>query len=159
MPASAAVPRVYEGETSQGKALTAAFSKSDSGGLRLQGITFNTLKLTCSVDGSVERWGIGAIWRRGLPLDGRTLTIDEVDSEFAWHVAAKVRATHIAGSLLRFSHAALTADELPQICTTGDLTWTATRTVPTPATAEGPSVGTSFTRAIRGATIMFTRLR
>jgi hypothetical protein len=94
-----------------------------------------------------------------LPLDGRTLTLDESDDLFAFHVGAKVKATQIDGSLLRFSHASLTSDEEPQICTTGDLTWTATRTVPAPATVQRTPIGSTFVRKIGGVTITFTRLR
>jgi hypothetical protein len=77
----------------------------------------------------------------------------------ALHLHAKVKATTIVGSLLRFSHASFTSDEEPQICTTGDLTWTATRTVPAPTTAQRTPVGSTFVRKMGGATITFTRLR
>jgi hypothetical protein len=99
------------------------------------------------------------LWLPGLPLDGRTLTLDEVGGDMALHLHAKVKATTIVGSLLRFSHASFTSDEEPQICTTGDLTWTATRTVPAPTTAQRTPVGSTFVRKMGGATITFTRLR
>jgi hypothetical protein len=74
-PAHASVPRVYKGRTSQEQGLVAAFSKRSSGALRLDEIRLKELDLTCSIDGSTESWGIGALWLPGLPLDGRTLTL------------------------------------------------------------------------------------
>jgi hypothetical protein len=160
MPASATVPRVYEGKTSQGKRLTVALAKHADGSLSLRSMEFSALILTCSVDASTQTWGVGMGWFGGGPqLEGRRLRVDEVDPFAAIHVHGKVRATQIDGTLLRFSVASLTQDEQAQLCSTGDLTWSATRTVPAPATAERTPVGTTIVRTVGDVTITLTRLR
>lgn len=125
-------PRIYEGKTSQDKRLAMGLKKRSDGSLLLKGMLFRTLVLTCSIDASTQRWGIQYGFGRGLRLDGRTLDFHDHDPFAALTVQAKVKATTVDGTLLRFTVAALTEDEQPQVCTTGDLTFSAQRTVPAP---------------------------
>jgi hypothetical protein len=161
----AGVPRVYEGKTSQDKRLLVGFVKRADDSLGLKLVDLRLLILTCSVDATTERWGVGIyIGGRGWDLDGRKLDVAENDGVFALTMQAKVKATTIDGTLLRFSHAALTADEEPQICTTGDLTWSAQRTVPPAPTMRslpGPSTRhhtTIVRRFGHGVKMVLTRL-
>lgn len=134
--AQAAVPRIYQGRTSQGRRLSIDLVKRSDGRLGLRSLEVRRATLTCSIDGSQQEWGFGfGFIGSPLYLDGRSLTLDDSDSSTVVHIDGTFGALHAAGGL-RFSTASLTADEEPQLCTTGDLTWTADRTVPPPAATK-----------------------
>ena len=85
--------------------LLVGFVKRDDDSLGLKLVDLRLLILTCSVDATTERWGVGIfIGGRGQDLDGRMLDVTENDGMFALTMQAKVKATTIDGTLLRFSH-------------------------------------------------------
>ena len=127
--ASAAVPRVYEGRTEQGKRMTIALSKRDDGSLRLKEVEFSTLRVTCE-DGGVQLWGTGTFFGGGgEPLDGRTLSYDGSDQSRIFRLSGRFRAAQAAGTV-EFAVPAFTDDGQLQACTTGVIEWTAERTAP-----------------------------
>jgi hypothetical protein len=159
----AGVPRVYEGETSQGKRLRFDFVKHADGTLSLKEFEFRTLVLTCSIDATTQRWGIGYfLGGRGFDLEGRMLDFEDHDPFESLTIQGRVKATTIDGTLIRFSTAQLTEDEEPQLCTTGNLTWSADRTVPVPATSRigrSTEVGTRIVHRLDdGGRLTLTRL-
>jgi hypothetical protein len=159
------VPRIYEGETSQGKRMAVGFLKRSDGSLGLKVLSFRVLRLTCSVDLTVERWSVTYfIGGRGWDLAGRSLDVADNDGTHALTIQGTVKATTIEGTLLRFAHAGLTIDEEPQLCTTGDLTWSAERTVPPvevrSLARSSTRPGTTIVRRLDdGGTLVLTRLR
>lgn len=80
-------------------------------------------------------------------LDGTDLALDSVDLRFALHLHGTFRPKSADGTLRRLM-GALTADEQAQICTTGDLTWTADRTggsiMPSGTGVADPEMGNDF---------------
>jgi hypothetical protein len=88
-------------------------------------------------DGTVQSWYVAFGWGRLPSLPSHALDLDLVDISQAIHVHGKVQAVHGAGTL-EFTIAALTVDEQPQLCTSGEVTWTVDRTVP-PVAAPLPA--------------------
>ena len=132
VPSKAGVLRTYAGQTSQGKGMSVGVVIRKDGSLGLKRLSFRLLLLTCSLDQTVQRWGVDYFFGggRGFDLQGRTLDFaDSAGGSSALTIQGKVRAASMIGTLLRFSAASLTPDEEPQLCTTGDLTWSAERTV------------------------------
>ena len=115
--------RRYHGKTSQGLRANFRLVQGSRGlGLRSFGFDFT---LRCE-DGSRLGYGIGWTFGRAHPLDGRSLTFDDVFYDSAIHVTGRF-GPGLASGTVRFTVAALTEDEEAQICTTGDLTWAARR--------------------------------
>jgi hypothetical protein len=124
-PSSAGVAeaRRYHGKTSQG--LRANFRLVEgSRGLGLRRFAFD-FGLRCE-DRSRLGYGISWSFGRADPLDGRSLSFDDVSYDSAIHVTGRF-GPGLASGTVRFTVAALTEDEEAQICTTGDLTWAARR--------------------------------
>ena len=122
--AGAAEARRYHGKTSQ--RMPADFRLVEgSRGLKLRAFSFD-FSLRCE-DGSRIGYGIGwSFGRRGYPLDGKSLSFDDVFYESGIHVAGRF-GPGLAFGTVRFTVATLTEHEEAQICTTGDLTWAARR--------------------------------
>jgi hypothetical protein len=121
--AGAAEARRYHGKTSQGMPAGFRLVQGSRGlGLRSFGFDF---ALRCE-DGSRIRWGITWSFGRPYPLDGKSLSYDDVSLDYATHVTGRF-GPGLASGTVRFTVAALTEDEEAQICTTGDLTWAARR--------------------------------
>lgn len=77
------------------------------------------------------------MWGGQLPaLPSHTLTLDDVGPDGAIHLHGKIQATTGTGTL-SYTIPRLTAGEQPQLCTTGELTWSVARTVP-PVLNPGP---------------------
>jgi len=134
IPAHAAgSPRIYEGTTAQlqkgGEPYTVMFHlvKRDDGTFRLKVMEFGAT-LTCE-DASQLFYYFGFGFGRAYPLEGRTLAYDQVSFDFAVHVHGRFRARQADGTL-EITVPALTADEQAQICTSGEVAWTALRTQP-----------------------------
>ena len=78
---------------------------------------------TCE-DATTQDWGLGwGFAAPGLPLtDGALLDFDDVRSDLAIHLHGRI-GQHRGSGTLKATIPALTVDEQPQLCTSGDLTW------------------------------------
>jgi hypothetical protein len=135
-PAYAATIRVYRGELSDGRSIRLEFQRGGGGRLRLNELDFNA-RLTCD-DGSIMTSGIGYGFGGGGPIvtDG-VFSFDDFDFMEALHFHGTIGPRRGSGDF-RFTIAALTEDEQAQLCTTGDLTWSALRINATSPAAAGP---------------------
>ena len=160
MPASAVVPRVYEGRTSQSSRVQFELRKRASGELRLGSIRIRGLVLTCELDASMQRWAVEVAWAgAGARMDGRRLDLDLVDPFSALHVDGRFGALRAGGGLL-FSVPQLTDDGRAQLCTTEAQSWIARRTVPAPrpGSANGMmATGIVTRREVGTITVTLTR--
>jgi hypothetical protein len=135
-PAHAATTRIYRGELSDGRSIRLEFHRGGGGNLRLNELDFNA-KLTCD-DGSTMTFGVGYGFGGGGPIvrDG-AFSFDDFDFMEALHLHGTIGPRRGSGDF-RFTIAALTEDEQAQLCTTGDLTWSALRINATSPAAAGP---------------------
>lgn len=122
VPADAA-PRVrlYGGRTSQGQPIRFRVAMTDAGRFVLD-LGF-VVTFTCE-DATTQDWGLGwGFGAPGLPLtDGALLDFDDVRSDLAIHLHGRI-GQHRGSGTLKATIPALTVDEQPQLCTSGDLTW------------------------------------
>jgi hypothetical protein len=168
-PMKAGVVRTYLGQTSQSERMSVGIVMRKDGSFGLKTLSFRLLLLTCSLDQTVQRWRVGYFFGggRGFDLQGRTLDFaDAAGGSSVLTIQGKVKATTMDGTLLRFSVASLTPDEEPQLCTTGDLTWSAERTVAPVVAKVAPTHGrlarsgaTIVRRLGDGVQLVMTRLR
>lgn len=115
--------RVYRGETSQGIRSHILLTRLD-GVMSIVEFEFGT-DLQCD-DGSTTTWYFNYGFGDGLPLDAdRRFSFDDASSSMAVHVAGSIVPRAGEGTL-RFTVPALTPEEEPMLCTSGDLTWTVT---------------------------------
>jgi hypothetical protein len=117
--------RVYRGTTSAGTTIAFLIRVADDGRMSMKKLRFGS-ELLCEDATSIHGmswWQFGGVGER---LDGRRLTFDDVSPVQALHVAGVFRARTADGTF-RDSMATLTEDEQAQLCTSGDLTWTAER--------------------------------
>jgi hypothetical protein len=115
----------YRGKTSQSEQFRLLLHKHGTH-VRLDALFF-IATLTCD-DQTTQGWGVGIEWYpHGPVLPDRVLTVDEVDPFEALHISGHVGPLTGRGHMT-FSIPAFTADEQPQLCTTGDLTWAVHRT-------------------------------
>lgn len=124
-PASAARLRAYRGETSAGTRIDFLIRVADDGRLSLKEM-YLRIELLCEDASTIEYrswWGFGGVGHR---LEGRRLRLDLVFGPEALHVAGVFRS-QIADGTYMDTQATLTDAEEAQLCTTGDLTWTADR--------------------------------
>jgi hypothetical protein len=124
-PASAARLRAYEGETSAGTRIDFLIRVADDGRLSLKEM-YIKVELLCEDASAIEYrswWGFGGVGHR---LEGRRLELDLVFGAEALHVAGVFRSRTADGTY-KNTQATLTDAEDAQLCTTGDLTWTADR--------------------------------
>gem|GEM_PF-4625515 len=133
---AAGKPHVYRGRTSQDLRIQFALVKNNHGALLMREVQMG-ITLTCE-DTSVQQWGLGIGTYPGERLSGHDLTFDSVDTSMAIHVAGTFKRDAASGTLTT-NLAALDANEQAQLCSTGDLTWTAHRSTKT----LGPFAGYS----------------
>jgi hypothetical protein len=128
-------PRVYEGPLGDGETIEFDLVKRPDRPLAMREVEFSA-ELLCE-DGTSQAWGVGLGWGGGLPrLPSHALDLDLVDPFSAIHIHGKVQAVHGEGTL-SYAVAALTADETAQLCSSGELPWTVTRTHP-PVEGQSP---------------------
>lgn len=123
--ASAARFRAYRGRTSADTSIGFGIRISDAGRMSLKRLHFEA-DLMCDDDSTLgfgSSWWFGGAGRR---LDGRRLTLDEYGGSDALHITGVFRGSSADGTF-RETQAWLTETEEAQLCTTGDLTWTAHR--------------------------------
>jgi hypothetical protein len=117
--------RVYRGKTSAGTRIAFLIRVADDGRMSMKGLRFRA-DLMCD-DGTTMAFFSWWEWFGvGERLDGRRLVFDSVDPFGALHVAGVFRAGTASGTF-RDAVPTLTSEEQPQLCTTGELTWTAER--------------------------------
>jgi hypothetical protein len=121
-PAAAAVRRIYEGETTQGEAITLKTAQYANRRVVLTSFNLKTV-VTCE-DATTHDTEWGLRYPGGGPVlaNGTTLEVHEENTAFAIHLVGEVRRRVGSGSL-RVTVADLTDDEQGQVCTTGALTW------------------------------------
>jgi hypothetical protein len=142
IPASAAQIISYRGETSAPRWNRMAFQvlKKDNGRRFVHRIGLR-FTLTCE-DATTEDWVLGIFFFGGAPRlgDGGEFSIeDDFGSEY-FAVDGVIGFRHASGTVVD-TQARLTEDHLDsQVCTTGDLTWTAERTDARPARLSGADV-------------------
>jgi hypothetical protein len=132
-PASAAAPvrRDYRGETTQGERIVLRTAEYPNGRVRLRSFEISTV-LTCD-DGTTHPMGWGWFYGTDGPVlaGGTVVEVIERDLQLAIHINGEVRRRQGSGTL-KVTLGALTDDEQPQLCTTGDLTWEVLREVGRP---------------------------
>jgi hypothetical protein len=125
-PAHADTVRVYRGELSDGRSFRLDFHRGPAGNLRLSRLDFNAA-LTCD-DASTMTFGVGyGFGGRGPIVVEGAFSFDDFDFQNALHVHGTIGPRQGSGDF-RFTIAALTQDEQAQLCTTGNLTWSVSRT-------------------------------
>jgi hypothetical protein len=117
---------VYHGRTSQGLKIQFGLVRNQHGTLFMRAVGMG-ITMTCE-DASVDHWGLGIFSFPGERLHGQDLTYDSVDPMFGIHVAGTFKKDTASGTL-KTNLAELDANEQAQLCTTGDLTWTAHRSL------------------------------
>lgn len=142
---SASLSRRYQGKTSQDKRIAFDLDQEDDGSLTLVGWFFKA-RATCG-DGTA--WGFATGSNHPVPLDGRNLALEQADATGALDLHGAFRPKTADGTL-RWTMAALTADEQAQLCTTGDHTWIADRVdesnMPSGTGVAGPEIRNDFAR-------------
>ena len=127
-PASAATRfRVYRGQTSAGTRIAFLVRVADDGRMSLKEMGFK-VEMVCDDASTIEYgsgWGFGGI---GVRFEGRSLTFDHAFWSEALHITGVFRPQTADGTF-KNTQATLTDTEQAQLCTTGDLTWTANRVV------------------------------
>ena len=127
-------PHVYHGRTSQGLRIQFVLVKNHHGALLMRAVDMG-LTLTCE-DASTQEWVFGLSTYPGERLSGQDLTFDSLDTSLALHITGTFGRGEASGTL-RINQAALDANEQAQLCSTGDLTWTARRSVKTAGAFAG----------------------
>jgi hypothetical protein len=122
-PASARGTR-YRGETSAGGPIGFRLFRSDDT-LFLKGFMYQA-ELECEDGSSFEIWSQW-VFGGGFPLEGRRLAFHDGFGAEVIHIEGRFKARTAEGTF-RNVQAWLTEDEQAQLCTTGELTWTADRT-------------------------------
>ena len=117
-------PLIYRGRTSQGLKIQFFLGRNNHGALLMNGLEMG-VNLPCP-DGSVLQFGLGTFTSPGEPLTGHDMTFDQVDESTAIHAAGTFTHTAASGTL-KMNVADLNVNEQAQLCSTGDLTWTAHR--------------------------------
>ena len=123
-PASAARLRAYRGETSAGTKIAFRIRVADDGAMSMQWL-YLRVELPCEDGSRVEYdsyWSFGG----GEPLHGRRLVWDSVYQWEALHITGTFRGQTADGTY-EHTEASLTDTEEAQLCTSGDLSWTAER--------------------------------
>jgi hypothetical protein len=147
-PAGAAEARRYHGKTSQGMPADFRLVRG-SRGLELRSFSFD-FSLRCE-DGSRIGYGVGwSFGRWGYPLDGKSLSFDDVSLDSGIHVVGRF-GPGLAFGTVRFTVATLTDDEEAQVCTTGDRTWAARRVETTTSSVAAPAFVPDRTLQVRVA--------
>jgi len=119
---AAARLRLYRGQTSQSQNIAFIVARTDAGRF-MREIRFSST-LTCE-DQTTQGWGIDfGVGRRDVPITDGAFSFDENLGDIAVHVAGELGALTGQGTASMVT-ASLTSDEQAQLCTTGDLTWTA----------------------------------
>lgn len=150
-PASAARAVTYRGSTSAppDNRIHLQVLKKENGRRFLNRVDID-LTITCPEDATTESWSVGFSWGvRGEPIQS--------DGEFSFEYGFVGEFFALGGDIdfgraqgtAEFLVARLTQDHMDsQICTTGELTWTADRTGSRPArhTAGSVPAGTRFMR-------------
>jgi hypothetical protein len=113
--------RLYRGQTSQGERITFTAAKTDTG--RYVSDMDSGVTLTCD-DGSTDGFGfVIAFGRASAPIMDKAFSFDEIFGNVAYHLAGNLGWLGGEGTMT-VVEANLAEDEQPQLCTTGDLTWT-----------------------------------
>ncbi|HJU58011.1 MAG TPA: hypothetical protein VJ774_04680 [Actinomycetota bacterium] len=125
IPTSAATRiRVYRGETSQEHVIKFQVARTDAGRRYLREVDAR-LTITCE-DGTTQSFGAG--WGFGGPYvriaEGGAFSFEDVGSYGAFRLGGRLGSQRGEGTF-SYTFPALTEDEQAQLCTTGDLTWTA----------------------------------
>jgi hypothetical protein len=120
--------RLYRGLTSQEERIRFIVAKHDAGRF-VRSMDVRPV-LTCE-DQTTEEFGFGIGFGGQVPITDRAFSFDQLLGNMAIHLAGELGRLQGQGTL-RFTMAALTADEQAQLCTTGDLTWEVefVRTIP-----------------------------
>ena len=145
-PASAARLRAYRGETSAGTRIAFRLRVADDGAMSMRWL-YLRVELPCEDGSRVEYdsyWSFGG----GEPLHGRRLVWDSVYQWEALHITGTFRAQTADGTY-KHTEASLTENEQAQLCTTGDLTWTAERVHRDRLASLGSSRGSDVVHRVR----------
>ena len=135
--AAAAGQRRYDGATTQDIPISFLLRREAAEPFRLKALAFGG-DMLCALDDTHQEWNVHMSFGRGPTLDGRRLTFDDVSAEWAVHITGVFRAQTADGTF-RFSVPSLTAEEEAQVCTTGDLTWSANRRAVANDRPSGPA--------------------
>jgi hypothetical protein len=158
VPGSAAadppVLRTYEGTTSAGDAIQ-IFATARRGVARFQSVGLEGTA-TCE-DGSTVAFAHGFdLGTPGIPIVEGALDLENVGFADAFFLAGTL-GTRMGSGTLTHLFAALDAAEEPQVCTTGEITWSVARVFGIGDEAAGPiltveTAGVVETAALPGAT-------
>jgi hypothetical protein len=135
--AAGRVLRAYEGTTSSGGTIT-LFATNRDGVIRFQGVGLEGAA-TCE-DGTSIAFGHGFdLFPRGPLVVEGALDVEHIGFADAFFVNGTL-GSHGGTGTLTHLFAALDAAEEPQVCTTGELTWTVERTPVPGVGAAGPVI-------------------
>jgi hypothetical protein len=149
--AAPAVLRIYEGTTSAGGTIT-LYATVREGTVRFRAVGLEG-EATCE-DGTTQPFTHGFdLVPRGVPLVDGALDVEHVGFADAF-VLSGTLGTRMGSGTVTHLFAALDVAEEPQLCTTGELTWTVDRV---PATVGGPD-GSTVSKLLRGGTVETARL-
>jgi hypothetical protein len=142
VPAAGTTPRrirAYAGETSAGGEIVFRTSVRDDR-VRLLGVGLEGT-ITCE-DGSSSEFAGGIAWGGGLPMPDGRIDVEDVFLNDALLIHGRL-GMHRGSGTIESLGAALDASEQPQICTTGELTWSVERVSGRAARGlAGPGVAT-----------------
>ncbi len=144
----AEVIRVYQGTTSDGGTIVLFTSVRDSI-VRFQGVGLAT-DAACA-DGTSLRVENGLdLSPRGLPMDGGTVDVERIFFSDAFFLSGSLGPRSGSGTI-RYVTAALDATDEPQLCATGDLSWTVSRSADA-AAVRPVNAGAVLVRDVPGGT-------
>jgi hypothetical protein len=123
--ASAARFRAFRGETSAGTRIGFLIRIGDDGRMSMKELTYRA-DLACEDSSTIGYWSSWSFGGVGHRLQGRRLRFDNVFYGEALHVTGVFRARTADGTF-ESTWASLTEAEEAQLCSTGNLTWTAER--------------------------------
>ncbi len=151
-PASAATRfRVYRGSTSAGTKIAFLVRVADNGRMSLKEMHMR-VQMACDDASTIDYfsgWGFGGV---GVRFEGRSVTFDFTFQSEAMHLTGVFRP-HTADGTFKNTMAALTDTEQAQLCTTGDLTWTASRVVSGRGTQLGSLRGADVVHRVSGEAV------
>lgn len=149
--ASAARVRTYRGETSAGTGIGFQIRIDERGRMSMKDLTFRA-ELACEDGSAIKYWSGWSFGGAGLRLQGRRLTFDHVFYSEALHVTGTFRARTAEGTFEN-TWASLTDAEDAQLCTTGELTWTADKVSRRRVVELGPHGGIDLVHRVHDGAV------
>jgi hypothetical protein len=140
--------RVYEGTTSDGGTIV-LFTSVRDGTVRFQGVGLTT-DAACADGTSLPVENGLDLSPRGLVMDGRTVDVERIFFSDAFFLSGSLGPRSGTGTI-RYVVADLDMSDGPQLCMTGDLSWTVSRSADA-TTVRPVDAGAVLVREVPGGT-------